>query len=249
MPSIGYQNHFATGTVSVDSEDASYLKENAYDWLIYPGDVWKPATSGTHYITVDMGSSTAADYWSVYSHDVDSVKLQYSNDNFATDVHDVGGAVSPAGREVIYKEFSSISSRYWRLVVIKSAGPSSIGWVTLGQKLTIPESVQVGFEPYSLAGGNQYLNNDSEGGYPLGRSLIRTGEEFDLSFDLLTPAFIRSSWDAFIQHAEQKPFVFAWDYSVYPAEVAICWTDKKIPKPSYHLPNFMRAQLKVKARI
>lgn len=249
MPSIAYENYFTTGTVSVDSEDSDYLKENAYDWLTYPGDVWKPATSGTHYITVDMGSAVDADFWAVYGHDVDSIKLQYSSDNFAADINDVGTSVSPSGDEVIYKEFTSINARYWRLQVVKAASVSSIGLVMLGEKLTVPESVQVGFTPPTLTGGNDYMNSESEGGYFLGRSLIKNGRQFSLSFPLLTPSFIRDSWDLFIQHAEAKPFIFAWDYDNYPAEVAYCWTDKKIDVPNYHQPNFMQASLKVRARV
>ena len=249
MPSIGYENIFETGTVSVDSEDADYPKENAYDWLAYPGDVWKPATSGTHYITVDAGSAVSADYWAAYSHDIDSIKLQYSSDNFAADINDVGSAVSPSGNGVIYKEFTSISARYWRFEVIKSGSVSSLGVVALGEKLTIPESVQVGFTPANLARKNQYLNSVADDGSFLGRKLIRSGAEFNLSFGLLTPAFVRNSWDVFIQHAEAKPFFFAWDYGNYPDEAAYCWTDKKIKPPVYYMPNFMRVSLKVNANI
>ncbi|MBL4709764.1 MAG: hypothetical protein JKY48_15125 [Flavobacteriales bacterium] len=249
MPSIGYNNLFETGTVSVDSEDASYLKENAYDWLAYPGDVWKPATSGTHYITVDMASAVSADYFGIHSHDIDSIKLQYSNDNFAEDINDVGSAITPTANEIIYSEFASISSRYWRFEVIKVSAASSLGVIALGEKLTIPESVQVGFSPANLARNNMYLNSVSDTGAFLGRRLIRNGSEMDLSFELLTPAFVRNFWDVFIQHAEIKPFFFAWDYANYPSEAFYCWTKKKIPKPVYNLPNFMQAKLKVNANI
>ena len=248
MPSIAYHNLFTSGTVSVDSDDTDYPKENAYDWFIYPGDVWKPATSGTHYITLDAGAAVDADYWGVYGHDIDSVKLQYSTDNFSTSINDVGTAVTPTGDEPIYKEFTSVNARYWRLEVIKSAGPSSLGLVMLGEKLTIPESVPVGFRPYTLAGGDEYLNSESDGGYPLGRSIIRKGAELNVDFELLTPAFIRNSWDPFVQHAENYPFMFAWDYSNYPAEIGLCWTEGKQPKASYHLPNLMRASLRAKVR-
>jgi len=68
-----------------------------------------------------------------------------------------------------------------------------------------------------------------------------------LSFDLLTPNYVRNSWDVFIQHAELKPFFFAWDYANHPTEVAFCWTDKKITPPVYSMPNFMKVSLRLKA--
>ena len=148
---------------------------------------------------------------------------------------------------VIYYEFSTVSSRYWRFEVAKASAPSSLGIVALGEKLAVPESVQVGFSPANLARTNKYLNSTSDEGHFLGRRLIRNGSEMSLSFDLMTPAFVRNSWDVFIQHAEVKPFFFAWDYANYPTEVAFCWTSGNIPKPVYSQPNFMRVALNAKA--
>ncbi len=412
MTTIAYRNIFETGTVTVDSEDADYPKENAYDWLPYPGDVWKPAASGTHYITVDAGADASADYFAVHAHDIDSVKLQYSNDNFSTDVNDVDipaqnmlkyseefdnaafikvnttvfpnaatapdgtltadkiisdgtidpflyqnytvgvlasrtftvsfyawtdagqptesnlfiiaisgspsespnktitltttptlydftftfdaaqtatqimsrfdlvqnptagdyvylwgaqltetskvqpyikttsatyPAIAPDGSKLIYREFTSLASRYWRFEVIKASAPSSVGVITLGEKLTIPESMRAGFSPANLARTNKYLNSTSDEGQFLGRRLISNGSSMNLSFNILTPEFARSSWDVFIQHAEVKPFFFAWNYDSYPTEVAFCWTTGKIKPPTYGSQTYMTASLKVKA--
>lgn len=81
----------------------------------------------------------------------------------------------------------------------------------------------------------------------LGRSLISQGSKFSIVFDLLSPAWVRSTWQPLIDHAELKPFFFLWEENNYPDEAALCWSSGAIPQPTYSLPNFMKVSMKVDA--
>ncbi len=238
-PILAYNNLFETGTVSATSEDASYPKENAYDWK--PFDWWKPSVaSGTVYFTVDSGVATPADYWAIYAHsNIDSIQLQESDDNFAT-VTNVGAAVTPTGGELIFRTFTSSSKRYRRFVITHSA-VFSLGIAAVGAVETLTGiSLRAGFSP--LQRENKLLNNDAQNGNYLGRSVIRNGLRFDVDLDLFDPAVARSAMEAFIDHAEIKPFFFSWDQTNYPDEAVFCELTAR-PQADYSRPRYMRYRL------
>ena len=245
-PVIGYNNLLESGTVSASTEATGYEKENAFDWLTY--DWWKP-TAVTAYLTVDMGSATACDYFALAGHDLGTqgagVVLQYSTDNFAADINDAFTTLTPSDDSVIFQSFTSQSKRYWRVKLTTAV--ASLGTVAFGERLDMPEGMGVGFIPPTMSFDDDVTNNRAHGGAYLGRSVLREGASGSISFDLLTPAFVRSDWMPFIEHARSKPFFLSWDETNYSGEAAYCWTDGAITPPKYSHTNYMSASLKYKA--
>lgn len=92
---LAYENllEHADSTVTATSEATGYDVENCFDWLTH--DYWQATAAGTNYVTVDLGSAKAVDYWAVFAHDLadnsGGVRVQYSSDNFASDVNEYGG--------------------------------------------------------------------------------------------------------------------------------------------------------------
>lgn len=243
-PVIGYTNHFETGTVSASSEATDFEVEKAFDWFTY--DYWKPTGFSSEHMTVDMGSATAADYWAVFAHDAhtqgSSLQLRGSTDNFSSSDVLVDSA-TPTTSSVIMRSFSSVSYRYWRLLISGGSAATSIGVAMVGPRLDMLDGMQVGFIPPTMSYSDKVLNNQSHGGQFLGRSVIREGARGTMRFTLMTPAWIRSDWMPFLDHARIKPFVLSWDETNYPAEAAYCWTEKSITPPRYSHTTYQLAEL------
>lgn len=247
-PSIGYTNLIEGATVTVTSAATGYPKESAYSWLTFDG--WKAAAAGTVYFTVDLGSAQSVDYWAAFAHDLadnsGTIKLQYSSDNFSADINDVGALVTPTDSGVIFRAFTAISARYWRFEITSTGAASFIGCLALGPRMDIPEGMAIGFVPPNMSFDDDVTNQRSNGGAFLGRSVRRYGAETEMRFELVTPAWVRSAWLPFLEHARVKPFFMSWDRENYPAEAAYCWTDRQIDAPAYTHTNYMGVSLRLK---
>lgn len=247
-PVLAYTNLLeSASSVAASSEAVGFDVENAFDWLTF--DFWKPTGSTSETLTADMGSAAAADYWAVYAHDAHTqgatLQLRGSTDNFsASDV--LVDSVAPASGAPIVRTFTSVSYRYWRLVIVGGSAASSIGVFSFGPRLDMPDGMQIGFTPPTMSYNDEVLNSESQGGAFLGRSIVRQGAEGRMQFELMTPAWVRSDWLPFLEHARIKPFFLSWDPTNYPAEAAYCWTDKQITPPQYSHANYMRATLAFK---
>ena len=248
MPFIAYDNVLETATVTASSEQLQFPFQNAFDGLIYPADVWKPAGSGASYLYIDAGAEVTPDYFAFANYYADQITLSRCDASYLNPVTVVSftGLSNSSGVKYANIGFPS-SSRYWIIMLNKFGEIPLLGHVSFGQRMERPESVQIGFSPANLSRSNEYLNSVSDGGFMLGRSLVREGSEMNLSFDLLSPTWVRNSWLPFSLHAEQKPFFFAWDYDNHNDETALCWTDKKQAAPVYSFPNLMKVALRVKA--
>lgn len=242
-PVIGYSNILESAiSISASSEAAGYEKENCFDWLTY--DFWKPTGFVSENITIDMANPVSADYWAICAHDAYTNGAQYflraSTDNFSSS--NIGiDSITPSSNGIIFRTFSSVSYRYWRIVIFGGSAATSIGMFSLGDRLDLPDGMQVGFIPPTLSYDDEVLNSTSQGGAFLGRSVIRQGARGRMQFDLMTPAWVRSDWQPFLEHARVKPFFLSWDPTNYPAEAAYCWSDGRIDAPYYSRPNYMTA--------
>ena len=163
---IGYKNLFDTASsVAVTSEASGFEKENAYDWLTY--DWWKAAAAGVVYITLDMGSAVSADYWALASHDLPdnsgTIKAQYSSDNFAADINDFDTVQTPSDNAPIFRKVTSRSARYFRFEINSTGAASLIGQLCIGEVLTLPSGIPIGFTPPNFNRDHTVLNSVSAG--------------------------------------------------------------------------------------
>lgn len=248
-PFILYNNLLLNALIiTVTSEVAGYLKENAYDWLTWSH--WKPSAAGTVYYTVDLGSVQSVDAWGVASHDLGtngaSIQLQHSSTGaWSGEEVSISTATSPTSTESILKTFTSVSARYWRWEIISASAASQIGQLMLGVRVEAPVGLSTGFAPDGVAPLYEPRYNISDEAELLGVSIYKKPVTNIMKFKPVTPAWVRATWEPFIRHVEQgKGFLYQPQPDNYSGEVIYAVADKKkIPKPKYPYTNFMEVSL------
>ena len=93
---------------------------------------------------------------------------------------------------------------------------------------------------------NKYINNVAQQGTTLGRSLIRKGTQGTINLRYITPTWFRANWPDFMDHAEQKPFVFCPDPDNNPDEAVLCYLDGKQTQPRPSSALYLNASLKIR---
>lgn len=230
---IGYENLFeSASSVSVTSAAAGFDIENAYDWL--PNDFWKAASTSQQTITVTFASSVAATYFAHYNTNLHtascSIVLQYYNGSIWVDAF---SAYTPADNAPRVTYFSEVTSTQWRVIIGAGTEAAQIGVLSFGEALLLQYGSYMGYTEPKLGRKVRGMTNISEAGAFLGRSIVSHGFESTIELNAATDAFTRNYWLPFVEHAEQKPFFFTWDYDAYPNEAAFCWSVGDINAPSH----------------
>lgn len=236
----------STTTFASTNEAVGYESVNLSNWNSY--DSYRQASVGTGIINIDLGSLMDVDSFAIFGHSIfdagGSFDLQWSNDGSTG--WTVVGSATPTDNNVIFFSFASVSKRYWRIFNITTTGVASIAVAFLGEKMTLEKGFRVGHMPTGLFDDAMTIQNVSETGLPLGRSLIVRPGKFTIPQTLLTPAWVRSDWIPFIEHTKSFPFFFAWDLTGYPEETVLAWTNgKKIEQPKYSHSARMSAMMKI----
>lgn len=205
-----FRDSGASVTVSAEDTTSNGHKENAYKEG-FTHDFWKPGSSGDHWLRVSLGTSARADYMAIAAHDLHnnggSVKAQYSTDGGST-WNDAHNAVTPASSEPLMILFDEQQAADWRLHV-SSSGAVSIGVVHIGAVTKLRVGIQPPWTPPYLARDNRYVNQRSEGGQFVGRSLIAKGAQLSLDLQHVPMSWIRQTWEPVVREIEQYAFFFA----------------------------------------
>lgn len=223
---IGYQNFIQADMLTATSEDAGFPISSLYNPLTY--DQYRtsvlPAT-----INIDLGQTRDCDYMGLAAHNLSNisgvVSVEYSTDGGVnwTQLKEV----SVGNNNPIMLIFSTITARYWRLVV-SGTGTFRLGALYLGQALIMQRPMWAGHSPAPLSRKTEYKNNTSNAGQWLGRTIVRKGVGVEFEWNLLTSEWYRTYFDPFVKSARSTPFFIAWNPERYPNEVAYCWTNKDI---------------------
>lgn len=102
-----------------------------------------------------------------------------------------------------------------------------------------------GIAPPSLQGAVQPRNNMSVNGSFLGRNTRAQFRQGSIELTPVSPAWVRSTWDPFVNHAKTKTWAYAWDFDDYPDEIVFCATsdDGITPAENAGPRNFMSVQM------
>lgn len=144
-----YRNILENSTVTVTSENTSFPKYRLYDRDI--GKLFKGNSTPTNfYITLDQGAVVTYEVDRLFipaGHNLDTlvIKLQYSTDNFAGDVHDAL-SWTQSGAGLIDKEFTGQNKRYWRLNIASPASAPELPEMFLGKVYLFERTSSWGFE-------------------------------------------------------------------------------------------------------
>lgn len=232
---IGYTNRLqeSTATITASTEASGYEKENAYDGNLW--DWWKGTAAGTHTLIVDLGSSKAADYFGCAGHTIadnsGNIRLFYSDTGTSGPWTGCFTAITPTDSSVIFKSFSSLTKRYWKIEIVDSGSPSQIGYVSFGPRLDLPYDMMPGFVPPLYHYDNIMTAQQTQAGAHLISSVKQRGISFDIKMpDLLTSSFVRGDYVTFLEHAYLgKLFFFQFDNDNHPSESVIAKAENIVP--------------------
>lgn len=257
LPRIGYDDRWrdATVTSSTDSDDYPADATQRPDTF----EVWKPTVLSA-WVQADLGASYAANYCAIAAHTIGTtgsrVTLQYSSNGSSWS--NAASAATPSDDSAILLLFPQQTARYWRLLVDTAGSPSarlgspdsdynyanmpSVGVVYLGSILAMERSIYGGHSPITLSRDTELYQGLSMSGHFLGQSYRRRGFTGAAAFRNLTAAFVRNSFDPFVQAARRYPYFFAWRAGTWDDEVAYVWTPGDIRPSNMGISSLMQVQ-------
>ena len=253
---IGYDSLYlqAGAVVAANAEDSGFPGSNAASWVTTGGG-WQATGAGDKTLTATLLSAANGNSYGIHKHNIGTlgltVKLQSSaNGSSWTDV--TGSEKTPGDDATIFFVATApVSAKFWRIHIAGLAAGETltIGQAFIGNALLVFSPPETGWTPPNVAIENEFINNRSEGGDFMGRTLIRKGSKTQFTVGIADAGWIRTDWLPFMLEAEKHPFYHAWDTVSFPSEVAYCYIEGKISKPKYVSPRFMSFDLKFRALI
>ena len=230
---IAYSNLAAGITPVVTSESSGYEAVNALTWL--SSQQWLAASSATQYFQLDLGSAVGIDCFGAYKHNLGDVAgsllVQYSTSSlggtFTTLFAINPGAANSGGNRTLFRINSNqVSARYWQFVFSGHNAAPRAGVLFLGASTLLPAPDHP-FRVPRLNRASEILNNESESGEFLGRSLLRAGFVTGFKLGKVAETWARDNWDPVQKGLEINPFFWAFDAGRYPDDAYLCFTDKR----------------------
>jgi len=234
-------------SVVATSEQTGYSVENCFDW--YTTSYWSPTnTVASHRFVASFGAPITADYFAIYRHNLGTVGgtvvLEYSSDNATW--FTAFTATTATDNELLLETFTAQTKQYWRVTfATTSTEQLFVGVVMFGQKLPLYRGMVGGFVVPRHGRKNEIINQRTEGGQFVGRIKTSQGARSNITFKTITQAWIRDYWEAFVLHAELKPFLFSWNHEYYPQDACYCVVDGEIPSTAINDNRFCDVSLSV----
>ena len=194
--------------------------QEATDWREYTA--WEPVIADGASVTA-TGENGQADY-AAFIGDLFGCELDIIRD----------GNVVATITETLSVVFFPLQTGDWSFEVRNGTGSEQtpiLSQVQTGVAVDIPVQ-ELGFNAPTLSRDTDLITNISEEGTMLGRSVKRTANVFTIRARLMDADYAHSLWYSVIRHAENKPFWFYQDIG-FREDVAFCWLDKNLSKPSY----------------
>ena len=243
-----YEHALDQGTLVATSQVSGYEVENLYS--MFEVNLWKATSTADQYHTFDAGSGKTytADYDVIHGHNLHTagatVVLQYSNDNFSSDIHDVYTAFSPDSDGTILKRFDSISSRYWRRKITGQTVPPFMAIGIWGSETEL-DYASSDFDPHAYT--DKANVNISDTGYLLGihdkyqeRNIAISFEDAESElYDQIT------AWNDFVGLGN---FFIAWELSLHTSDVWLVHSDPAFKNPLTQGGRFRNINLSLKGR-
>lgn len=226
-PRIGWRS--VGGTVTTSGSAAGYPAANALDPRTALG--WKP-DAATGIIGIDAGASVPASYCGVAGHDLGSknatVRLQRLSG--ATWVN-IFGSTDIADDSALLFLFAPVDAAQFRLRIDSADAAPRIGHIRFGQVTEIPRLAGYGGTvPISESRQFQYDTLQSNGGAFLGRSIVATSLQFQVSVQHTSETWRKTEWRALQSHANTggATFFVADRPSTDPEDVAYAWSNEAL---------------------
>lgn len=250
-----------TGTIpTASSEDPTLPAENLAD--LHSWSRWQAGTSGTlHALTWDAVTPTACDCAGLFDHNLGggqtcAVRWADNPGGPWTTVATFTGAANsaalwPPADRALMASWSSVAARYWRLEFSAAvAFTPSLGVVMIGPRLLTERSAHVGMRTPRQSRQVEVLNNVSDAGNFLGRSIIDRGTAGSIDLEHLSPVWVESYWMPFLMHANRFPFFLSWPplANGQAGPGVFAWSAGPVDAPEHSHPNFQKATLSWQGR-
>lgn len=223
---IGHNNILRAkeAVVTVTSEQAGGEKENCYSEG-FTFDFWRPSSVATQQnITVQLPSSHSVNYIAFAAHDLftvgaAAVRAQHSADGSAwTDSFTTSYTVTN-DQPFVYV-FATVSNIWHRIIFSSLVAIPSIGVISIGHTMKIPAPVAAPFTEPKFDRANRYVNERSEVGHIIGRTLISEGAAISVNARGIDRAWIEDIWEPNIRSIEMFPFFAVVHDDIVPTEQA-----------------------------
>lgn len=220
-----WRNILTHSSLSASATDGGSHVRNAVDWRTNTS--YQVTTAGDQYISISADVLLSADAAGVARHNIATALtagklfIQYfSNGAWKT----AGVITATSDNQTILQLFDQLhSSTQWRLKFnVKSGKTFALAVVLLGEVTHMPFGMPAGFTPPRHNPQIEYVNNKTEGGAFVGRSIMRKGYAAELKQPLVLTTWLRTEGELFKAHAETKPFIFSWSHVNYPEDAVYC---------------------------
>jgi hypothetical protein len=135
-----------------------------------------------------------------------------------------------------------VSALRFQFIVQNLDAAASIAVVSFGARLELPVGCKAGYRPARFSRQDRILNNLSQSGSFLGRSLIATGCAGKLSLEHMDEDWVRGYLDPFLEASRTQGWFLLWNPDGRPTEAAYLWA-KSTPEPDYEDVGFMRCTI------
>lgn len=229
-----------SATVTADISATGFNVVNSYDRRT--STWWKPGSAGGHLIQYVFASAQSINSFGIIGHNlfstgVSSFQFQYSTNSGAA-WNDYFSAITPTSDKAIYRVGAAAqSATYWRLFFTGCSSSTLLAVASIGLSIPLPSEIPLDFTPPKLARNKKITNSKTETGNFIGRSVINSGVEFDVSQNYVTKAWMDSNYEALINNLEVAPFFFSWDYENYLNDPVYAYLRDAETKPKMNNPN------------
>lgn len=222
-PRIGYDSIVTAASLSSDQAADGFPIANLGNSATFL--LWKGEDATEQSIVVSPGSGQTIDYMGIARHNLGTAGVDYTleSSNNGTDYTEVV-TDNPDDDRAIIHQFDSVSASFFRLTISAGSVAPQMAVLYLGQILSMERRLYVGHTPVPFGLRRTVSTGRSESGQFLGRVRRRETVEFAIDMPNLTPAWVRSDLEPFIDVSDTTPFFWAWRPEDYPAECAFCWT-------------------------
>lgn len=220
-------------TPIVTSESSGYAATNALTWL--SNQRWKAANSSTQYFQLDLGAAAGIDAFGLYKHNLGDVAgsllVQYSTSSlggaFTTLFAVMPGAANSGGNRTLFRVNSNqVTARYWQFVFSGHNSAPIVGVLGLFATTQLP-AIDHPFQVPMLNRDTELMNNLSDTGEFIGRSVLRTGFSTGFKLGKVQDTWLRQFWEPIARGMELNPFFWAWDANRYQDDAYYCFLNKK----------------------
>jgi hypothetical protein len=226
---VFYNNLLNHPTLNASSVAVGYYAQNATDGRTTT--YWASGGAGVQFLDAFYDVPVLACALCLYRHNlrasVDRVVVECWDDDFNARQYPVDTMIF---NDVMYIRFNPIYAKHWRIVFYCHA-PLVVGVCQLGWDINLPFGMPVGFVPPRHNRKTDVINQRTESGQFVGRTVINRGSECDLIQNQVTPQWLRQYGEWFIRHAEKAPFFFSWSHYKYPQDAVFCMATKIDAQP------------------